>query len=656
MSSIKKVLLGLLLFLFPVFFLTMTQEFFTTNKLYLLSFGALALLAVSTVGIIATKKVNWQSSPLEKPLLFFLVACAISIIFFSPNKVGALLNTNFGLLGIFSLIVFSMYLERARGRTELFKFLRWGALLLSLVTIFFFFQPFKNATLSPFLQFLRNPAFTPLGGRVDLAVFLGFFVVAGFADFFGHRRKREVVDIVSLVVITIAAGLTIFRIFTPETAQQAVLLPPYGVSWHAAVEVLKNPLNALFGVGMDNYSSIFTKAKDVAYNRTPFWTVNSFNISRSGLLQIFTETGILGFLAFGSVLLAGINHIKKGAKEHLFFSALFIYMLAVLLFLPLSFSVLFLFFVALSLAPQQEAETKHFNLGSVLPLYVLVAIIFVGVLGGMFYLVGRAYAAELAFRRSFVGFVNNSARDLYDNQRQAVILNPFVERFRTNFAQTNLLIATSIAQRAARAQGQDAQPKQLTKEERQTVTQAIQAAIQESKATVALNPQKAVNWENLATVYRSIIGAAKGADVWTVSSYQRAIILDPQNPIYRLNLGGAYYNFKNYPEAIRLFEQAVALKPDWANAYYNLAWANFQNGSYDRAIQSMNNVLKLVDKNKSPDDYKKVLSELEEFKKKLPKEGDQTSSTPGELRLPEKPQPELSPKVELPRNASPEAR
>ena len=144
--------------------------------------------------------------------------------------------------------------------------------------------------------------------------------------------------------------------------------------------------------------------------------------------------------------------------------------------------------------------------------------------------------------------------------------------------------------------------------------------------------------------------------MWTVSSYQRAIILDPQNPIYRLNLGGAYYNFKNYPEAIRLFEQAVALKPDWANAYYNLAWANFQNGSYDRAIQSMNNVLKLVDKNKSPDDYKKVLSELEEFKKKLPKEGDQTSSTPGELRLPEKPQPELSPKVELPRNASPEAR
>ena len=80
---------------------------------------------------------------------------------------------------------------------------------------------------------------------------------------------------------------------------------------------------------------------------------------------------------------------------------------------------------------------------------------------------------------------------------------------------------------------------ELSEADRQTISQAIQAAIEEAKATVTLNPQKAVNWENLASIYRNIINVAQGADSWTVSAYQRAIILGPQNPTYRVSLGAS---------------------------------------------------------------------------------------------------------------------
>ncbi len=659
MSSVKKALLGTLLFLFPVFFLTTTQEFFLTNKLYLLVFGSLLLLAASTVGILMTKKINWKKGPFDTALSFFLIASAISIVFFSPNKVGALLNQNFGLLALLSFTIVFMYLEKAHYQSRTLILLRYSTFILGLATIFFFFQPFKNATLSPFMQFLRNPAFSPLGNRVDLALFLGFFLVAALVDV-ARRKKQNTFDWIFLVVVSIATGLTVFRIFKPETAAQTLLLPPFDISWRAAVETLKNPLNALFGVGMDNFASAFAQAKTALYNRTPLWTINSFNVGRSGVLQIFTETGLLGLAALGSVLWTGLQHIQKDDRRDVLFAALFTYMVLVLLLFPISLPVLFLFFITLTLTPHVREESQPFNLGTIIPLYIFVVIFFVAILGGLFYLVGRAYSAELYFRKSFVGLIRNNAKELYDNQRQAVILNPFIERFRINFAQTNLLIATNIAQRARPARTVDGQPtqaKQLTAEERQTVTQAIQASIQEAKAAVALNPKKASNWQNLGTIYRNVLNVARGADVWTISSYQRAIVLDPMNPIYRLDLGGVFYTLRNYGEATRAFESAASLRPTWANAYYNLAWANFQNKSYANAIRSMEITLTLIDKDKSPEDYKKVASELGEFKKRLPADDSSaTGSASQELSLPTPPQPEVSPKVELPKDASPEAR
>ena len=313
----------------------------------------------------------------------------------------------------------------------------------------------------------------------------------------------------------------------------------------------------------------------------------------------------------------------------------------------------------------KNAVSSELDLSDLLPIYLGTAIISFLLIAGAGYFLGRSYISEYYFKKSLDGYLNNNAKEVYDNQRQAILINPYIERFRTNFSQTNLMIANNIASKATQPAATESAERtqgsaQLTEQDRQTITQAIQAAISEAKAAVSLNPQKADNWENLAAIYRNVLAVAQGADAWTVSAYQRAIVADPQNPIYRLNLGGVYYTLKDYNQANSMFQQAASLKPDWANARYNLAWSAYQKADYQLAASEMQNVLTLIDPKTNKADYDQAQKDLEEFKKKLPKSEAEATQTgqlqEQQLSLPQSPTNEVQPKIELPKTASPEAR
>jgi len=163
-------------------------------------------------------------------------------------------------------------------------------------------------------------------------------------------------------------------------------------------------------------------------------------------------------------------------------------------------------------------------------------------------------------------------------------------------------------------------------------------------------------------VYRSITGVVQGADAWTVSAYQRAIVLDPQNPSYRVALGGVLYGYKQYDDALRLFEQAISLKSDWPNALYNYAWAAYQKEEYAIAANAMQSCVALLNPKKDAADYKKASADLEEFKKKVPAETQTPEATTDttqkkeSLSLPPTTAPQVEPKINLPKTASPEAK
>lgn len=678
---IKSFLFFALVFLVPLFFLPLTQEYFVTNKLYFLAFGSVILIAISGLEFLITKELSWKKGMFDSVVMLFLFTVGLSTLLSSPNKIQALLSANLGLLGILSLTILYFYMSRSRMfanseenirgprhflQNRLVGSLSVSAVIVSIITILFYFNPLKSAKLPVGLQFLQAPNFNTVGTLLDLSLFLGFFAAIyvsyimskKHADNFKKTVRAVLPALVSLFFVGTALALSVFALIKSS----GQLLPPFSNSWYAAVEILKNPMSALFGIGVDNFSSIFAKVKDASYNASSsLWQIQSFNTSRSALLHVFTELGLFGLLAILLLLSSLFREVMQQGKHFKSVAAYVlpvVYLLMVMFLFPSSFIVLFLLFVTLIVVSQQGANQDEsagkntLDLTNLLPVYLGVAVVIFLFAAGSAYGLGRTYMAELSFKKSINGLSQNNLGELYNNQRDAIIINPFIERFRTSFAQTNLLVANNVALKASQGQ-------QLTEQERQTITQAIQAAIAEAKAAVTLNPAKAANWESLAIIYRNILNVVQGADVWTVSSYQRAILLDPQNPQYRLNLGGVYYSFNNFDEALKFFEQAIAIKPDWNNGHYNVAWAAFQKGDYQRAVNEMQNVLLLIDPKKEEGDYRKAQSELEEFKKKLPNQQEATQSAvqpPQQLALPTPPATTISPRLQLPKEASPEER
>ena len=75
-----------------------------------------------------------------------------------------------------------------------------------------------------------------------------------------------------------------------------------------------------------------------------------------------------------------------------------------------------------------------------------VAIIMLIKCAGILYISGRAYAAEATFKRSLDAAAKNDGLNTYNLQRQAIMQNPWVPRYRRAYAATNLAIANAMAQ------------------------------------------------------------------------------------------------------------------------------------------------------------------------------------------------------------------
>jgi predicted Zn-dependent protease len=177
----------------------------------------------------------------------------------------------------------------------------------------------------------------------------------------------------------------------------------------------------------------------------------------------------------------------------------------------------------------------------------------------------------------------------------------------------------------------------LSDQDQATVSQLVQQSIREAKNAIAIDPNNAIYWTNLAGIYQQLINLAEGADQWTIASYQQAATLEPTNPALALSLGGVYYSLKTYGEAINWFQRSVNLKPDFANGYYNLAIAHRDAGDYAQAAGAMQAVLGLVEADSG--DYQIASRELDDIKSKLQAAQPQQETAEPETLTPPQPLP-----------------
>lgn len=431
-------------------------------------------------------------------------------------------------------------------------------------------------------------------------------------------------------------------------------LLPVATGWSIALETLKR--EPLLGVGPGNFVEAFNRFRSTDYNNTSVWNLR-FAASSDWYLETWTVSGILGIAAF---LWLAWTAFRENAKFQMSNAKSVYYALlaalVIILLVPVGFVFLFAFYVLLALVASTRASDLRleFSAGgaesrsNLVPgffgLLALVGLVAVGFWGR------PVYAAELAYKNALDSVGRNDGLGAYNSLISAINQNTQVDRYRITYSQINLALANNIAAK-----------KDLTDQDRQTVSQLIQQAIREGQAAVALNRGRSGNWENLARIYQAIMPFAKDADQFAISTYQQAIALDPVNPNLRIALGGVYYGLGNYEEAVKVFEVASLAKPDLANAHYNLAVALREKKDTRRAAQEMAQVVNLVPAGSA--DYDKAKKELDELQAKL-KEEEATPSAqvaPGvgsqpPLQAPQ-PLPEqvIEPPLELPQEAAPPA-
>lgn len=657
-----------LAFILPLWFLPLSTDPFLFQK-QALFMGATALLGLVWIYkmvreqrvVIAT---NWIIG------MFALLLVPMGVSAFLAVNTPMQLMLRFALMvsaGLF-LLFGSTITQNIRWSKLLNTWLISGVLLavVSLLQL----TPWKpSAGLSQLLpiDFGNNAAFTPAGSVMALLQFLVPTALAGWIMLVKNystdtvRQPSYLAKTVgSLLVSGTVVALTIVMLRNPDVRPAQL---PFAQGWAIAVENFKNFVSFLFGVGPENFLAAFHRFRNVGYNTTDLWNLR-FSVSSSEALHALTTTGILGVLSWLGMFAVSIRQAMKLEETPWSMIAFLATLLVFFLITPFNvLTIIVLAFILLALNNELRLQNARGIRDVMLRLSAepfmaydprprgtppttkvfayTVAVVALLLLGLGTYSWGRVYAAELAYYQSLQATVQNDGATAYTKQQRAIQLNPYRPLYRRAYASTNLAIARNLSQL-----------EEPTEEQQQLTPVLVEQALRESRNAVALDPITTENWETLAGVYRELL-QVEGADQWALASYTQAIQTDPISPALRLALAGLYSDLEQPVQAQRLIEQAIQLKPDWANAYFNYGVVLEAQEEIVGAYQSYQQALQLLPQDaQGREELQAKLDELrpkaEEIVAQQQQQAQQQAeqAQQGQIPTPEQPQVPEQPEVE----------
>ena len=651
----ERIVVNAVVFLVPLAVLHLFTNPFTTPKLAILVFGVVVLLLIKCVKMYLKGGIGFSTGSFDFPVLLLAASYLISGLVKTQNKMEA-----FFLPGTATAIIAGAFLylliiqSDEKTKKGISNSIYLSGVVVALGVLIASAGVFRGINQLP--QFIRDTGFTLVGGSLSGIIFLAAVLPFGLNLL---TKEKDVVKKsfwgVSLALLIFGTVISLFNVLPGKPS--APQLPDFNTSWIVAVDSLK--FSPLLGVGPGNYIYAFNRLRPLTFNQTELWRLR-FTSARNYGLSAVTETGLLGTAALILIVYSVIRMIRtNNDKERKLVgwnrvnntSLISLSILGVsLLLFPINIVFIMLLFVLLAL----NAEVQKVNLGSFypaglgenqasknvsawLPLAVVSLPVIVGTVALSYYSY-RALYAEYVYRNALIAVLQNDGSQAYTLLGKAINKNPYVDRYHTSYAQVNLGLANALSQK-----------EDITDQDRSNIASLIQQAIREGKATVALNPMRASNWEVLGRIYQAIMPLAQGADVFAAQTFSQAVALDPFNPDLRISLGGIYYAKGDFDSAMRIFEYAVAVKQDLPNSHYNLAYAYKGRGEIEKAINEMSTVLSLVDRNSK--DFETAKAAIEEFESQ--KASVEPKSSENLTPPQEGAEPVLEPPIELPEDSEP---
>lgn len=574
---------------FPIFFLPVTADAIELPKMILLIIVSLSLCFLLGLKAVITKKITIRKSSFILPLFFLSGIYLIGSLIQSPNLTVSLTTPLSTATVIAGFLLYLSLISTTKPREH---GILMGLVILAAVIISFW-------ALAVFTGIIPFSKLGPAGSFLSTAIFLSIicvYLLGTLINFDKLRGQNRLIYIIALFIITASLATLVFHLLTDNKP----IILPYYFGWSVFLETLKNFKSLFLGVGPANFLPAFTLTKPLSFNSSPYWNV-LFTTSSSYILNLATETGIPGVILYLSIFTKTILLIKSSFTP---LRLALLLSLVISLLLPINITVFILVIVLLAFSAKEEPEYA-FNLfrTGILNYVLFLPVIFFTVSG--LYLTGRVFLAEVAFKSSLDASVNNMGTDAYNYMRDAVILNPYLDRYHLAFSQLNLALANALAGK-----------NELTDTDKQNIPRLIQQSIDEGRSAAALYRINPVNWENLGNTYQSLINFAPGSENWAVESYKQKLVLDPYNPNNYLSLGKLYVRMKKYEDAEIFLQQAVNLKPDLATPHYVLGSVYRLQKKYPDAYRELQTALAYL--TPSTDDAQKVNQELQTISKLLP--------------------------------------
>jgi len=658
-------ILGLLFILFPVFLTNLTTDYYVLPKQALVIFVGLAVMVLYGVKTLLLEKVRIRRTPFDLAVILFLAAILLSSIF---STAWAESLSNFIPVLFAGLLYFGIVYNSRNEKSVLVLIgsLLTGACLLAVMPILSHLKLY----ILPF-DFAKTTIFTPTGSSLDQALYLLFVLPVSFYFILPILMKKKVNSIFTekkedlvkifgfgLAGLIILSGLavSIYNLIQPN----GLILLPLETGFQTAFAAISQDAGRtlqgfLFGNGFGEYLLDFAKFRQASFNANPTLWGLGFIHSSTFALELLATTGIFGLLSF-------IYLCYKVVREKPLFVPVII-ILATAFVLPLTFvSLAPLFFLlaiyatlrGLSNDPKYfdvEMELVAFKKGfitfttgdekrkdyaKVLSYSIFgIILVLVTLLG---FLSFNYLSANITFAKALVAADQNNGQLTYTYESNAIssFTGKYNDAYFRVFSQTNLALANSLA--ASVPQG--ASPSAQTQ---QTIYTLVQQSINAARQATTLSPQNPLDWQNLSVIYRSLIGFGQNADSFAILAQQQAIQLDPINPQGYITLGGIYYQLGLWDKAQEQFQQAATLKPDFPNAYYNLAHTLIQKGDLKGALVQLETV-KSLEAN-DPTNLAKVNEEIKQLQAQI------NQGANGQTTLPTSPTtalPKQNPPVKIP--------
>lgn len=601
MNKVLGNYLKLCLFLLPIAYLPVVSDIFSFGKNWLfvsLSIFGLVLWLIETLlqkenGRVRTSKAWW-----------WLVALTVfSAIFWFLAPAGLKTRSLVSVPGMGMLLGLTVWsflwlqLERQDYKSEE-NFLTVGILISAIISLIVFLIPTSKL---PLVWPKDNPLVSitsdwSILGSLWTELWLLVIVGAIWMKRLWEKQKSRQnygAEILVTAIVVLSLSLNIFRL-----TQNKVRFLDTNSSWIIATETLK--YRPLQGMGIGNYLEAFNRYRPISFNTSANWSGMFTLLSSNLALQIWTELGLVG-LFLGVLATVAFVKGQLGRK-----SELVALVVAIMLWLlPVNLIALIILMWLATRSLRAETRALSFKVGekgvNLAP--VMLAVLLAGGSLVFMYFWVRLFIGEVNLRKSLVYSSKNEANKTYESQIKAIQANPNNADYRVIYSRINMALAANIFSQ-----------KDITEEQKQRGAVLVEQADREAKAAISLDPGLSGHWYNLAWIYKNIIPlGVDGATDWYYQSLNQAISLNPNDPTLRIELGGLSFGAGRYDEAERIFEEAVRLKPDMANAWYNWAHAAKKLNKLGDAVFRLNQAVTLVPTDSG--DYDLASKELEEWKK-----------------------------------------